>query len=281
MNKKPYWAAGVAMLLLVPEGAHANCAQCGPPIAFGGEFMTHWTGCEKSLPQLSHTIWQIDMWGGEMASFGNAARFEYGDQNVWTSDVVEDAYPGGQDNAYADSVDFYALSSHGRVQGAAGHQTYIGSMCSRGTFTSPEWDSQNSIFDETPPNYFAINSPGYARFIMLLTCFSVDTEPQNAWQAATAYGNDVIMGYRGLSADSTNTEEVGRDLADGVFRNGQSFKPAWFYAVEDWWVDDVGEILVRGKTSAECISRLNGLSPQTPRRINGILGYMCWSSHQG
>ena len=39
-------------------------------------------------------------------------------------------------------------------------------------------------------------------------------------------------------------DRVGGDLADAAFGDGKQWKPAWFWAMEDTWVDDTGEIPV-------------------------------------
>jgi hypothetical protein len=96
-----------------------------------------------------------------------------------------------------------------------------------------------------------------------------------------ARGNDVIMGYRGLSADSSTTDEVGEDLAEAAFNDGDSFKAAWFWAIEDWAVDDTGAILFSGVDQAQCENRRENLSASWARRNDTPFNYFCWSWHEG
>ena len=120
------------------------------------------------------------------------------------------------------------------------------------------------------------------RWAIFLTCYSVHTDPMNQWAEATDYGFDYVMGYKNTSADSHLTDEVASDWADEAIGDGDSFKSAWFYAVEDWWIDDTGGVVASGTTTASANSRRDNLNKNTARRpANEYHGYMSWSYHEG
>jgi hypothetical protein len=102
------------------------------------------------------------------------------------------------------------------------------------------------------------------------------------WDQALRYGSDIIMGYRGLSADSENTDEVMEDLAIEAFGGSDDFKPAWFYAVEDWWVNDVGGIVASGVDAGHAVYRRDNLDRGYPRRpATEAHNYFAWAYHDG
>jgi uncharacterized protein DUF6345 len=263
---------GVALSLWAGQ-AHA--------IKIGGENMNSWAGCASSQNTLSYTDDQISLWLAKMQGLGHTRKFWYSDSLVWASDLVEDDW-GGQDNLYADAVDFYALSSHGGAgTDANGYQYWWTPTCSAGSFTTANPKSWDTSWDESLPNPLATPNVGWARFIMLMTCFSIDTKPNDQWAWPVSYGNDVIMGYKGLSADSSTTDEVGEDLGEAVFNDGDTFRAGWFWAIEDWSVDDTGGILFGGVDSAQCSTRRSGLKPSWARRTDVEFFWFCWSHHEG
>jgi Family of unknown function (DUF6345) len=251
-------------------------------ISVAGESMTSWSGCPISSPpsSLTYTNDQISFWLSKMQSLGHSRKYWYTNANVWASDFVEDSW-GGQDNLYNDSVDFFALSSHGSSPDSDGMQYFSTPTCNAGTYRDARFNSWDASWDESPPNPLASPSSGWARFLMLLTCHGVDTRPNEQWASAVTYGNDVIMGYRGVSADSSTTDEVGEDLGEAAFNDGDTFKAAWFWAIEDWAVDDTGAIFFTGPTAAQCTSRRDGLRANWGRRGNVAFYYQCWSWHEG
>jgi hypothetical protein len=278
---RPWMAARAGALIGAAAGLAAMLsAGSAHAVTLGGESMTSWAGCENNQNALTYTDDQISLWLSKMQSLGHTRKFWYANSSVWASDFVEDDW-GGQDNLYNDSVDFFALSSHGGAGQSGGSQYWETPACRAGTYTSSSFRSWDSTWDESLPNPLASPAVGWARFLMLLTCFSVDTNPNQQWGWPTSYGNDVIMGYRGLSADAATTAEVGEDLGAAAFNDGDTFKAAWFWAVEDWSVDDTGAILFGGVDAAQCDYRRNNLRASWARRTGAQFFQFCWSWHEG
>lgn len=90
------------------------------------------------------------------------------------------------------------------------------------------------------------------------------------------------MGYKGLSADSSYTDEVAGDWADEAYGDNETFKSAWFWAVEDWWIDDVGGVYSSGEDGTHAAFRRDSLRRTWVRRPAGVLYYGgAWSWHNG
>jgi uncharacterized protein DUF6345 len=269
--------AGLGATLAVALTVWAGQAHA---ITIGGEHMNSWSGCDVQKSSLKYTDNQISYWLSKMKSHGATQKFWFGDSNVWASDLVEDAW-GGQDNLYADAVDFYALSSHGGADSANGVQYFFTPTCHAGSHTTESPLSWDMYWDETYPNPQGEAYNGFARFIMLLTCYSVHTRPADQWASATQFGNDVIMGYEGISADSSTTDEVGEDLAEAVWNDNDTFRAGWFWAIEDWSQDDTGGILFGGIGPNDCSNRRIGFRKHWARRNNNEFSWWCWSHHEG
>jgi len=274
------WMSASAIIGVTVGVAAMLSAGSAHAISVGGSSMTSWDGCQNSQNALAYTDDQISLWLSKMQSLGHSRKFWFANSSVWASDFIEDAW-GGQDHLYNDSVDFFALSSHGGAGESGGAQYWTTPACNGGTSASSFFQSWDSAWDESHPNPLASPAVGWARFLMLLTCFSVDTQPNQQWGWPTSFGNDVIMGYRGLSADSWTTAEVGADLGEAAFNSGDTFKAAWFWAVEDWAVDDTGAILFGGVDAAHCAYRSDNLRANWPRRTGEQFFQFCWSWHQG
>jgi len=254
-------------------------------LLFGGEYMTSWNGCSgyNSLPaSLSHTDDQINQWTSAMQARGFYKDFLFANRDVWTYDMEEDAL-GGSDNGYADSVNMFALSSHGGVDVSGGYQRFTTPTC--GPSGNPVASSHRMSFAEKKwgtnvPNANA--NSGFARWVMLFTCNSVHTKANEQWQFAFWNGLDAVLGYRGLSADASTTEEVGADYVDAAWGDGDTLKAAWFWAIEDWWEDDTGSLISGGKTGADASSRRDSLKvTSAPHSTTYIDYYYAWAYHEG
>lgn len=250
-------------------------------ITYTAVYMNDWSGCECRAGGLWWTDDQINNFDSKMASLGHSLRHKYRNQSTWASDLTEDRTFGGQDHRWADDSDMYVLSSHGSAPQRAGRQRYTSPMCKKGTVGVCEFESTRARFGERGGGFQTPNA-GSIRYALLLTCFSVHTQPLQQWGEAFDYGLDVIMGYRGLSLDSPTTDEVPWDLASRAFGQGFPFKSAWFWATEDWWADDTAGIVVSGTTRANVSSRLDRLSRFTSRRpANEYHDWMAWTYHRG
>lgn len=250
-------------------------------ISYTANYMNSWNGCSCAASPLSYTDDQINLFDSKMASLGHTLAQKYANGAVWAGDLVEDTDFGGQDHLYSDDSVFYAFSGHGDASPNAWGQTFYAPMCFAGANDSCWYDSEESRLGEQAYAYAAPN-PGLMRYMMWLTCYSVHDAPDQQWGQSFWFGLDYVMGYRGLSADAWTTDEVPEDFAQEAFANNNTFKSAWFYAVEDWWEDDTGSLIAAGTDSAAAASRRDWLSRFTPQRTAGeIHTWTAWSWHEG
>ena len=122
---------------------------------------------------------------------------------------------------------------------------------------------------------------GNMRWAIFLTCYSVHGPGESVGQA-TDYGFDYVMGYKNTSVDSHTTDEVGSDWVDAAIADGDSFKSAWFWAIEDWrpTIRAGSWRLERPLRSSE--SRRDHLVKSTARRpANEYHGFISWAWHAG
>lgn len=262
----------VSAVGLATPSAHA--------FTFGGEYMDTWSGCQCSNSGLSQTGDQIHEWADNLEYYQHTRKFVYANSDVWSSDITEDRN-GGEDWIYGDAVDLYAYSGHGSAPTVGGVQTYRAGLCSAGTTSDCRFDSVNARWGERGGG-FQTPHTGNMRWAIFLTCYSVHTDPMNQWAEATDYGFDYVMGYKNTSVDSHTTDEVGSDWVDAAIADGDSFKSAWFWAIEDWWADDTGGVVASGTTTAGSESRRDHLVKSTARRpANEYHGFMAWAWHEG
>jgi Family of unknown function (DUF6345) len=239
----------------------------GHAFSYYAEYMDNWTGCATTAATLSHSDNQIGMFVTAMDMNGQSRQAYFFNDSVWASDITDSSL-GGQDQYQADKADIYALSSHGAagVDGV-GNQTFQTPMCHGGTLTNPTFDSNSAIWGGGT----GVASSRKMRWAMLLTCFSADTNPARQWDAAMEFNQfEYVMGYRGTSADSSTTEEVGRDWVSGAIVNFSTFKSQWFSATSDWWVDDTAEVVSGGTSVADSDSRRDNLVKGTARKAEGV-----------
>ncbi len=213
------------LIRLAALGAFAGAGLHASPSAadsFGANYISNWSGCPTTpsncslSPPLSWTQNQATLFAGRMSVLGNTQHFLYANSSVWSTDSVEDKDFGGQDNLYADNVDVYMFSGHGAAWSNAWGQTFAAPMC--GTHApgySCYMDAEYLRGGEEWGPYSTPN-PGKLRWLLLATCYSVHDRPDEQWGQSFWYGMDMVLGYRGLSADSEMTDEVPMDLAQGV-----------------------------------------------------------------
>jgi len=245
--------------------------------------MTDWSSCDSACTQvsLSYSGDQISYWASRMSAH-NAGAWQGGWflNDAWGSDATEDTR-GGEDNNYADHNTMWAYSGHGAGPSNSAGETFVAPFCHAGTVSSCQYDAKNSDWGEHG-GADATPYVGKARYLLWLTCYSVDVDPIHQWSPSMHRGLDVVMGYRGTSADSSTTDEVGGDLADRTFGDMVQWKPAWFWAMEDWWVDDVGSIFVSGSSSTDASSRRDNIMWNWGERTDGAYyNWFAWSWHNG
>ena len=268
--------------LAAPAIVGLSAAAPAHAFTYGTAYMTSWSGCDSSCssaPSLSYTDDQILMFEGAMNAYGHTHTHRYVNQSVWASDLVEDENFGGHDNLYSDDGDVYAYSGHGSAD--AEGKTFQIPMCKKGSTDSCWYNAEDSRFGERDTVYADV-SPGKMRFMIYGTCFSVDKAPNYQWGQAFWYGTDVVMGYRGVSADSETTDEVMEDLVGEALGGAGDFKPSWFWAAEDWWVDDTASIMASGTDSTHAATRRDNLDRTWGRRAaTPHHDTFAWAWHEG
>ena len=252
-------------------------------ITYGCEYMTTWSGCTCSQNSLSYTDNQANYFDSKMSSLGHTRKFKYGNQGAWAADVTEDRDFGGYDRWYGDTVDMYMYSGHGGAgTDAYGNQTFLVPYCSFNGSGSCYFYADNARLGEKV-GWYASPYPGNLRYSMWCTCHSVDTDPMHQWDQTMNTGMDYVMGYRGTSADSWTTDEVPEDWASKAMRssNPDTFKGAWFWAIEDWWVDDVGSVIANGDNESDAIYRRDHYKRTWYGPHTDYHYWYAWAWHEG
>jgi hypothetical protein len=269
------WRLSCLLSVLVPAVA-ASVAPAQSRLTVGAESVENYSGCGCSSGNLSYCndqarkfINRIDDW--------HTRKFWYADQNAWNSDLVEDEL-GGTDYPYGDEVQLLLVSGHGSLSGG----TYYGYLCKSSSFNACSYNTSQTYLGETAGQSYATH-PGKLRFLILCTCHSVDkVKAPSVWRPVFARGKNLmyVMGYTGTSADSSTTDEVGEDFADKAAGSGWTLKQAWFWAIEDWWVDDTGAVVTAGDTQAEAVSNREKMKLSWAPNVN-YPSWIAWAWHEG
>lgn len=284
MRRRCVLSALGAAILVIGIAAHALANSDGYSFKYYGEWMTSWSGCAcvPAAQGLSYPDDQINGFAAVMDANHHQRVAVYGNHDVWAADLVEDGL-GGADNVEADGADIYAFAGHGTVTNDPNGQTYKSPRCSAGYNYDDCWLDSAAVRTNETTGAWATNR-GSARWLVLLTCNSVDTDPYNQWiETFNQSGTEYIVGYRGLSADSFTTDEVAADYATNSFVNSTTFKAGWFSATSDWWVDDTAEVISGGPSPAVAASNRDNYTHSFRRRDNGWDGwsYVAWAWQQG
>ncbi len=274
-------AAALSLLATMGFSFGTPALASAASVSYGTSYMNDWSGCDCSAGGLSYTDDQITMLRSELASGSHTETFAFANSTVWASDLLEDKDFGGEDNLYGDDVDLFAFSGHGAAPTNTWGQDFRAPFCKKGSSSTCDFVAETSRFGERSGPY-ATPNPGDLRYLILATCFSVHTAPNEQWGQSFWYGLDAVMGYRGLSADSWTTDEVLADFASTSFNGSTDLKAGWFWAIEDWWVNDTGSIAVSGNTASEASVRLNNIDADWSRRSSTPLHtYVDWAWHEG
>lgn len=270
------WLAAAALVSLSASPAFAY--------QFVAESMETWNGCDYGCAgqtKLNYTDDQIRMFTDAMNDAGWGRASWWRNQDVWGTDTREDWHPGGQDNVYVDPYTMYIYSGHGEATNGTS-QTFVAPMCHASIaeeFACRARSSKIRLGERT--GLYAASS-GNIRYLIYATCFSVHTQPNKQWEGQLRYGGDMIFGYRGLSADSEYTDEVPADFAWEAFDDDDRFKASWFWAIEDWWVDDTGSLITAGVNLANATHRRDQMRNYWARRPNAEEHVSrAWSWHEG
>ena len=279
----------IMMAMIFAMTSAEAAAQSLSSMEYGLEAMSDWSSCTacSSVSSLSYTQSQINQLDTELNSDGMSKKFKFFNNYVWPSDLIED-YLGGLDYAYGDGVELYAISSHGMAPIINSTvQLYRPTMCnaSGGTTCYPYTDQM--VFGEQSTSTYGATHSGRALWLILATCHSVDTSPGQQWKLPFQYGLEMVMGYKGTSADSPFTDEVLADFAENAFGGESKFKQVWFSATEDWYIDDTAGIITchgtnTGTTTEELTNRLSNYRRTWPKRYNDGTERACaYAYHEG
>ncbi len=256
---------------------------------YGLAYMNNWSNCNgcSSISSLHYTDDQINQLDTQLNHAGMNKMFKF-DNMVWNSTMIED-YFGGLDVRLSDNVELFALSSHGwtYTNSVTNKSVYRATLCNSVSEGTCYAHSDQMVYGEQSSSIYGSDFPGYARWLILATCYSLDVYPSQQWEMSHRYGVDMFMGYRGTSSDSEYTDEVLADFAEHAFGGESKFKQVWFSATEDWYIDDTSEIMTcngsnTGTTSDDATYRLNNYTRTWAKRLNDGTQRICsWAWHQG
>jgi hypothetical protein len=253
------------------------------------EWMTNFSGCDSPCngnSSLSHTGDQIGSFQHEWARVpGNSTTVAYTNGNVWATDYIEDTDFGGYDYQVTDDVQMFVYSGHGGNSNNAWGQSYWIPTCHA---NSSNYSCNVDIEDARLGEYFgpyASPMPGYMDWAILLTCYSVDTAPDQQWAQTMWYGTDFIMGFRGQSADSSLTNGDAGNFVDDAFgiNHTYTFKSVWLDKGDADWITggDTPAVVAAGVGSSDATSRRDNYSINTTlRRVANNpnpANYFAWS----
>lgn len=271
------WGGAIAALAMLSQAPAAHA------FSYAASYINNWSSCDSACNgnnSLSYTDDQIDDFDSAMSSLGHTRNHKFANGSVWGSDYTEDLL-NGQDYLYSDDSDIVVYSGHGGAPTYSSGQTFVAPLCHAGTSSSCTFNASNARFGERS-GYYSSPNPGDTRWLLWFTCYSVHTAPNEQWGEAFYRGLEYVMGYRGTSADSSTTVEVPGDWVGAAISGSDTFKSAWFWAIEDWWVDDTGAVASTGPDSASSDYRRDNLKRTWARRSSTDLGnWISWSWHEG
>jgi Family of unknown function (DUF6345) len=186
---------------------------------YRSSYINNWSGCQCNETGLDYTDDQISQFNSAMNSHSYTKLSTYSNGSAWASDLAEDSASvngvtcSGSDRYYSDDVDAWAYSGHGgQYADSSGNQHYVIPFCNKGSSSfggtcSLDVTKYTYMGEQSPVSY-ASPSAGVNRWMLLATCYSVHTAPHQQWGNSMRYGTEYVLGYRGTSADSENTDEV-------------------------------------------------------------------------
>jgi hypothetical protein len=244
----------------------------------GAESVEDYSGCGCSSGDLSYTNNQAKKFIDKIDNY-HTRKFWYKDDNAWNSDLVEDQLGvGGTDYPYGDNVHILLISGHGSLS----TNTFSGYLCKSDNYNYCSFSTSNMYLGEQSGQANS-NHLGKMRFLILCTCHSVDkNKAPDVWGPIFWRGRDFmyVMGYSGTSADSWTTDEVGEDFARKAAGSGWKLKQAWFWAIEDWWVDDMGALISHGSDKSNAIYNRDKMKLDWSPSGNNP-NWVAWSWHSG
>ena len=274
------------------------------PWQYGLSYIKEFTSCSSDC-QESTLRWadsQMSQLDSTLQSAGLSKKFKYHNMAVQASDIIEDYY-GGLDHQYADSVQLYAITTHGgAMTSSSGEKIYYASYCSSGSssYSSDLYNnsgtsmnclatSKKMIFHEkthVSTNIYMQNK-GFLRWLILSTCNSLNSSPMGYWSGRFTYGLDYLLGYKNTMKLGETTDECLSDFASHAFGGNSKFKNVWFSGNDDWWIDNTAGVFTCGtpaaNTQQDSENRRDNYTKTWNERVVNISGtYFCsWSWHEG
>lgn len=243
------------------------------------ESVENYSGCNCNAVNLNYCNDQASKFINLMDDYHNR-NFLYYDENAWNADIVEDQF-GGKDHLYVDQSDFHLVSGHGSYD--VDNSTYSGYLCPTSSWPFCQFNSTGMCLGEVQGQSYSYN-PGNLKFLILCTCHSVEKDYYwNEWIDVFQRGKKMmcIMGFSGTSTDSENTDEVAEDFAAQVLGfDDWSLKQAWLWAIEDWWVNDMGAIVVGGTSQNDANANLESMKLRWEPTYNATTSLAC-AYHRG
>jgi hypothetical protein len=277
MTRTAYAALTAMLVVLVfalsPQGARALDA--------GAESVENYSGCGCDSGDLDYCNDQAGMFIDKIDNW-HTRKFYYKNSSAWNGDLVEDQLgTGGTDYPYGDTVQILFVCGHG----GSNQTTYDGYLCKHSGYTPCSYSTSNVYLGETADQPNSAH-PGTLRFLILSTCDSVNKNKAfDVWMPVFWRGKNLmyVMGYHGDSADGETTDEVGEDFARKAAGSGWKLKKAWFWAIEDWWVDDTGALISRGASRPEAIGNRDAMKLDWPPPSTSLWPptWGAWAWHEG
>lgn len=248
----------------------------------GAESVEDYSDCGCATGDLNYCNDQASKFIDKMGDCGYRIRFWYKDGSAWNSDLIEDEL-GGTDYPYGDQVHILLISGHGGLDRS--RNIYYGYLCKWRRYNACSYNTTQTYLGEVSGQPKSTH-PGKLRFLILCTCHSVDKDrAPYVWAPVFRRGKNLmyVMGYHGTSADGETTDEVPEDFARKAACSGWTLKQAWFWAIEDWWVDDTGAVISRGATREEAIRNRDHmrLTWSPPACSSWPPTWFAWAWHEG
>jgi hypothetical protein len=244
-------------------------------------FSTCDSGC-NTLPSLSHSEAQISYLVGKIDEKSYNTRIAWFDNDAWASDLAEDRDLNGEDYIYGDAAMLYAYSGHGGANNdSSGNQHYDIPMChvSGGYTGSCDLDvTTQSKLGDYISDYYGYPHYGDAKWAVLMTCHSADSHPEQQWTNVYHGSFTYVCGYRGLSYDMSETEDVGANFVNDAFvYHTYEFKATWFSAAANFWEPDTAEVFTKGNSLDDVLYRRDHYTAAMSDNSNQDGGYWAYA----
>jgi len=109
-----------------------------------------------------------------------------------------------------------------------------------------------------------------------------DNQIVSRWLPVMRGGLRYVTGSYNTIYDSWWTEGAGESFANNM-AHAHSIRSSWFDGFWNLFIKNDVAVMTVGSNSSECFNRLGNMTAQNrlgfPRRKDGAIGYMCWTTH--